>query len=180
MPDQTLAGKAAIVTGGSRGKHRNNLTLHSKYTSNYPGAGIGAEIARELVRRGASVLITYSNSAKSADEVVKELQGINPNIKAKAIQADAAKAEVSADKIVTEAAQLFGGIDIIVNNAANGEDLNLSAVTQKTFDACFHPNVLFPLLLVKQSKPILRKKARIVNISSSGARVGNFDVFVSP
>lgn len=137
--------------------------------------GIGAEISRELARQGASVLITYARSAGEADIVVEELKKISTDshAKFKAIQADAAKSLEAAEKTIAEATALFdGGIDIIVNNAANGEDLELSSVTPETFDACFHPNVLFPLLLVKLSKPVLRKKARIVNISSAGARVG--------
>ncbi len=138
-------------------------------------SGIGAEIARELARQGASVLITYSRSPQAAEAVIEELNRImtGRNAKAKAIQADAANALAAAEQTIAEATTLFeGGIDIIVNNAANGEDLELSAVTPETFDACFHPNVLFPLLLVKLSKPVLRKKARIVNISSVGARIG--------
>jgi 3-oxoacyl-[acyl-carrier protein] reductase len=138
--------------------------------------GIGAEIARELARQGASVLITYARSAREAAAVVEELERIKTgaNARFKAVQADAAKALEAAEKTTAEATALFEsrGIDIIINNAANGEDLDLSAVTPETFDACFHPNVLFPLLLVKLSKPVLRKKARIVNLSSAGARVG--------
>lgn len=128
-----------------------------------------------MARQGASVLITYARSAREADAVIAELNNIKGggNSKFKAIQADAAKAMQAAEKTIAEATALFdGGIDIIVNNAANGEDLELSAVTPETFDACFHPNVLFPLLLVKLSKPVLRKQARIVNISSAGARIG--------
>lgn len=121
------------------------------------------------------MLITYARSAREADVVIEELVKISTGsaAKFKAIQADAAKSLQAAEKTIAEATALFdGGIDIIVNNAANGEDLELSSVTPETFDACFHPNVLFPLLLVKLSKPVLRKKARIVNISSAGARVG--------
>ncbi|KAF2160548.1 hypothetical protein M409DRAFT_70306 [Zasmidium cellare ATCC 36951] len=150
---RVLEGKGAIVTGGSR--------------------GIGAEIARELAKQGASVLITYARSSQAAEEVVNEINQIksNPNAKAKAIKADAADAQKAAETTIAEAASLFdGGVDIIVNNAANGEDLELKDVTTKTFEECFIPNVLYPLLLVKLSKPVLRKKARIVNLSSVAAR----------
>ena len=168
-----LQGKGAIVTGGSRGclvicsKHRKSRLLISIL-------GIGAEIARELARQGASVLITYSRSAKAAQAVVDEINERNstPGVKAKAVQADAVTALIAAETIVAEATTLFnGGIDIIVNNAANGDEVELADVTLETFNDFFHPNVLFPLLLIKLSKPVLRKRARVVNISSVAARI---------
>ena len=86
------------------------------------------------------------------------------------MQADSANSAESARLVVAEAHDTFGSIDIIVNNAADGSDIDLAAVTTENFDNLFHANLLFPLLLVKESRQLLRKKARIVNISSTSAR----------
>lgn len=90
--------------------------------------------------------------------------------KAICIQADASDPTTAAPKIVAEVVENFGRIDIIVNNAANGSDQSLENVERSIFDTMFHTNVLFPLLLVKESVPYLNRGGRIVNISSSGSR----------
>jgi 3-oxoacyl-[acyl-carrier protein] reductase len=133
--------------------------------------GIGLAIAQELARRGASVLITYVSSKPRADKAVSEIQSVaRKEAKIVAIQANSANSAEAAHLVVGEAQKTFGFIDIIVNNAADGSDINLAAVTTDNFDHLFHANVLFPLLLVRESRQFLRKKARIVNISSTSAR----------
>ncbi|KAK7889935.1 hypothetical protein LTR67_008399 [Exophiala xenobiotica] len=150
-----LDGKVAIVTGGSR--------------------GIGAAIATELARRGASIVLTYVSSAKGALATLHQIEAVG-GPKAVAVQADCSDAEVAARKVVAEAVKGFGpGIDIIVNNAANGNDHSLEEVDTPTFDIMFHTNVLFPLALVKESAPYLRRCGRIVNISSAGARARKYE-----
>ncbi|OJJ07430.1 hypothetical protein ASPVEDRAFT_33653 [Aspergillus versicolor CBS 583.65] len=145
---QSLTGKVAIVTGGSR--------------------GIGAGIVKELAKRGASVAFTYLSSAK-AQLLLNELH--SSGIRAIAIQADCADAAASAKKIVGQVVASFGQIDIIVNNAGNGEDHSLSDVTEEQFNRIFHINLLFPLLLVQESVPYLQQKARIVNVGSITGRI---------
>lgn len=90
--------------------------------------------------------------------------------KVAAMQADSADSAEAARLVVAKAHKLFGSLDIIVNNAADGSDTDLAAVTTENFDHLFHANVLFPLLLVRESRQHLQKKARIVNISSTAAR----------
>src|SRR6266446_10686194 len=91
---KTLAGKVALVTGGTR--------------------GIGAASARALADEGANVAISYVASADKAEAVVKEL-------KAKGVQARAFKADQASssevDKLVKDVAAHFGRLDILVNNA---------------------------------------------------------------
>src|SRR5213075_1522652 len=91
----TLKGKTAIVTGGSR--------------------GIGRAIAERLGRDGASVVVNWNANLEAADLVVKTIKGAGGQ--AIGTQADVASAQGVA--ALFEAARLeFGGVDIVVNNAA--------------------------------------------------------------
>ena len=147
----SLKGKVAIVTGGSR--------------------GIGAGIAKELSKRGSKVLITYASSSSKADEVVASIK--SEGGEAVAIQADCMSPD--APKLVVEAAIKFdGGFDIVVNNAGAGDEMWLKDVTYEHFDKIFYTNVRFPMFLMKESLPYIRKGGRVVNLGSVVARQGWF------
>jgi 3-oxoacyl-[acyl-carrier protein] reductase len=89
-----LAGKVALVTGGSR--------------------GIGAAIAARLAELGSDVAITYAQSKERADEVVDTIKAHGR--RGLAIKADSADAnEVQA--AVGQAVDEFGRLDVLVNNA---------------------------------------------------------------
>jgi len=90
----SLTGKAALVTGGSR--------------------GIGAAIVLRLASEGASVAFTYSASSEQANSLVEQIAQTGG--KAIAIKADAADQE-AVRAAVRETAKQFGKIDILVNNA---------------------------------------------------------------
>src|SRR3989475_10121161 len=92
-----LAGKVALVTGGSR--------------------SIGAAIAKRLATDGAAVALTYSASPGKADEVVRSIEAAGG--KALAVKADAAETE-AVRVAVAQNIRAFGAIDILVNNAGTG------------------------------------------------------------
>ena len=80
---------------------------------------------------------------------------------------------IDAPKPVSDEAIKFdGGIDIIINNAGAGDEMWLKDVTYEHFDKIFHTNVRFPMFLMKESLPYIRKGGRVVNIGSVVARQG--------
>ena len=148
----SLQDKTAIVTGGSR--------------------GIGAGIAGELAKCGAKVLITYASASEAAENVVENIRASGGQ--ATSLQADCMD-EKSPQKVVRATIDAFaGGIDIIINNAGAGDEMFLKDETYEHFDKMFYTNVRFPMFLVKECLPYLRRGARIVNIGSVVARQGEW------
>src|SRR5882762_9798187 len=92
--ERPLAGKVALVTGGTR--------------------GIGAAIAKRLAGEGARVAVTYSKGADVAASIVKEIE--RGGGKAIAIHADAADAD-AVKNAVEKAVTTLGRLDVLVNNA---------------------------------------------------------------
>ncbi|MBY5696353.1 SDR family NAD(P)-dependent oxidoreductase [Rhizobium leguminosarum] len=141
-----LAGKRALVTGGSR--------------------GIGAAIALALADKGADVAITYERSADRAAEVVQAVEG--KGRKALAIQADSAD-PAAVKRSVDEAAQALGGLDILVNNAAIALYGAIADVSVEQIDALLDVNVRSPLLASQAAIPYLQAGGRVITIGSVGA-----------
>ncbi|KAF2105018.1 NAD(P)-binding protein [Rhizodiscina lignyota] len=146
----SLTNKVAIVTGGSR--------------------GIGAGIAKELAHRGAKVLLTFASTAAAADSVVQDIKSAGGE--AVALKADCMDKDTPALVIKTAVESFDGGIDIIINNAAAGDECYLKDVTYEHYEKVFTTNVRFPMFLVKESLPFLRRGGRIVNIGSVVSREG--------
>jgi 3-oxoacyl-[acyl-carrier protein] reductase len=113
-----LSGKVAVVTGASK--------------------GIGAAIAEELAKDGASVIVNYSSSAAGAEAVVARIKAGGG--KAKAVRADVSKPAES-KQLIDAAVSEFGRIDILVNNAAVYDFVPLHQVTEAHFDRMFDLNV---------------------------------------
>jgi 3-oxoacyl-[acyl-carrier protein] reductase len=141
-----LAGKRALVTGGSR--------------------GIGAAIALALADKGADVAITYERSADRAAEVVRAIE--HKGRKALAIQADSAD-PAAVKRSVDEAAQALGGLDILVNNAAIALYGAIADVSVEHIDALLDVNVRSPLLASQAAIPYLQAGGRVITIGSAGA-----------
>jgi enoyl-CoA hydratase/carnithine racemase len=93
--DHDLAGKVALVTGGSR--------------------GIGAAVARALAGAGADVAITYLNSGLAAEKVAAEMRAMG--VRTRSVRADQADPAAAA-AVVRQVADELGRLDILVNNAA--------------------------------------------------------------
>ncbi|KAE8131052.1 hypothetical protein BDV38DRAFT_33835 [Aspergillus pseudotamarii] len=146
---QSLQGKNAIVTGGSR--------------------GIGKGIAFELARRGANILLTYNSSREQAQEVVSQIRSVGVD----AIAVEGKADDMSAPKTIVEAAvERWGCIDIVINNAGAREDYPVEEMTYEVFDRQIAVNLRFPVFLIKEATRHFGKTPRIVNLSSVYARDG--------
>ena len=131
--DLPLAGKSALVTGGSR--------------------GIGAAVARRLAADGANVVVNYASNPEAAQMVVDELNAKRSG-SAVAIKADLSKLPESLD-LFKSSIEAFGKIDVIVFNAAIMGDRTLTKVDELYFNAHFDVNVKSPLFIAQAAEPYL-------------------------
>lgn len=149
---QELEGRAALVTGGSR--------------------GIGRAICLELARRGARVAVNYVSNealANGAAEEIKQAGG-----EAFAIKGDVASSG-DAGALVKGVVERFGGLDILVNNAGITRDGLLMRMPEDDWDAVHNTNLRGAFLVTKAAmRPLLRAKGgRIINITSVVGVMGN-------
>src|SRR5262249_10939564 len=117
MPRFSLAGRNAVVTGGSR--------------------GIGRAIALGLAEAGADVALTYREKRAEADEVVREIEALGR--RAVALQMDVTdRASVTA---AAKDARALGPISILVNNAGVNKPTDFDQVTDADWDAILATNL---------------------------------------
>ncbi|WP_171166337.1 SDR family NAD(P)-dependent oxidoreductase [Streptomyces sp. I05A-00742] len=147
-----LAGKVALVTGGSR--------------------GIGAATARMLAEAGADVAIGYGASADRAEAVVRELEKLG--VRAAAYRADQADPEQVA-RLVTTVAGDFGGLDVLVNNAGilAGGMVGAPSADTDALDRQYTVNVGGVVAAIRAAAGVLRENGRVITIGSTlAARTG--------
>jgi 3-oxoacyl-[acyl-carrier protein] reductase len=143
-----LAGKVAVVTGGSK--------------------GIGAAIAKALAAEGAAVVVNYASSKAGADAVVADITAKNG--RAIAVGGDVSKA-ADAQGIVNAAVETYGRLDIVVNNSGVYEFATIEEITEEHFHKQFNVNVLGTLLTTQAAAKHLGEGASIINVSSVVSRI---------
>ena len=129
--------------------------------------GLGAVIARTLAEYGADVAISYAGNREAAELVARDIEDIGR--KSLIIQMDQVK-PISIDTAVDAVTSAFGGLDILVNNAAWNKAVpfaDLDALTPELWDRMHHTNVRGPYL-ARACAPYLKKSGngRVVNISA--------------
>ena len=144
----SFEGKVALVTGSSR--------------------GIGRAIALELARRGADVVVNYVRKASAAAETVAAIQALGR--RAHAVRADMREID-QIDAMFEEAKEVFGGLDILVNNAASGYIRPAMQQRVKGWDWTMNINARSVLFASQHAARLMEPRGGgyIVNISSIGS-----------
>jgi NAD(P)-dependent dehydrogenase (short-subunit alcohol dehydrogenase family) len=142
-----LADKKAIITGGD--------------------SGIGRAVALAFAREGADVLISYYNE----DEDARETQRLIESAGRKAVLMPGdIKDPAHCRAIVQRAVQEFGGVDILVNNAAHQATFtDVEEISDEEWDVTFRTNIHAMFYLIKAAVPHMREGSAIINTTSVNA-----------
>jgi 3-oxoacyl-[acyl-carrier protein] reductase len=145
-----VAGKTALVTGGSR--------------------GIGAAIALGLAEAGADVILTYREKHADAETIVKKIEALGR--RARAIPMDVT------DRLrvthAAEQARAFGPLSILVNNAGINKPTDFDHVTDADWDLIVDTNLKGPFIVAQTFLPLLKEAGggAIVHIGSVSGQYG--------
>lgn len=144
MPHTSSNAKVALITGSAR--------------------RIGAEIARSLHESGMNIVLHYHASEKEAGELCNELNDKRAH-SASAFQSDLQLPE-SAQSLVERAAKLWGGLDVLVNNASKFYRTSFGKVTEYAWDDLMSSNLKAPFFLSQAASPFLAAaQGSIINIT---------------
>ncbi len=146
-----LAGKVALVTGGSR--------------------GIGRAAAVALAKAGADVAVNFNRREAEAQAVSVEVEAVGR--RALAVKADVSKA-TEVTRLVETVEKGLGSIDILVNNAGISRPQPLSGITEQDWDDILTVNLKSMFLVTQAVLPGMRQRkwGRIINLSSVAAQLG--------
>jgi len=141
-----LDGKVAIVTGASK--------------------GIGLDIALSLVSCGAAVIITSRNQQEIEDAAVK-IKAVCPTGNIIGLRADSSRPE-DAKMVVQQCHSQFGGLDILINNAAILLNTPITKLNDSIYARVLKVNLLGPYIMTQAALWLLKlsKSGRIINIGS--------------
>jgi len=146
-----LAGKAAVVTGSSR--------------------GVGKNVALAYAAEGADVLINYSSSEGPAQELVEQIRSMGR--KSVAVRADVAS-KPDVENMMTVARETFGRLDIVVNNAGFTRPSMLHKMSEEDWDAVVNAHLKGPFLCIQAAFPYFKEQnyGKVINVSSVAGLVG--------
>lgn len=146
-----LPNKTVIISGASR--------------------GIGKTIALELAKEGANISFNYLKSSAEAQQVEEEIKKLG--VKAKSFQVDIKDFE-AVKKWVNDTKDLFGGIDIVINNAGVIKDKALALMELSDWHDVINTNLNGTFNLTRAALVTLlkQKSGNIVNITSVSGKIG--------
>jgi pteridine reductase len=138
-----LTGKTVLITGAAR--------------------RVGAAIARELHAAGGNLVIHYRSSARDAEALVAELNGIRAD-SAACLRADLLDLSVLPG-LSEFAVRTFGTLDVLINNASTFYPTPMGSITPQAWDDLMGSNLKAPLFLSQAAAPALRaSRGLILNI----------------
>jgi len=150
--DLGLAGRSCVVTGASR--------------------GIGAETARLLCAEGANVLLVARNESRLSLAVdAARAAGADSSGRAEMLALDVTD-EDAGDRMLATAADHFGALDVLINNAGSARWRDLDDVPDEDWRAQYELNVMAPLRAMRAAAPPMAERGwgRIVNVCSTAGK----------
>jgi len=146
-----LQDKVALITGGSR--------------------GIGKAVSLGLARYGARILLTFRREREKADAVVSEI--VAAGGEAAAMQLEVTD-RLSVRAAVEAAEKIFGGLDVLVNNAGINKPTDFDQISDSDWDEILAVNLKGPFLCAQEAIPAFRRRGggSIVNIGSVSGQYG--------
>src|SRR6266852_5880007 len=146
LSDKPLRGKTVLITGAAR--------------------RLGRATALAMAEAGADVAITFLHSAREAQHTVVDLSSLG--VRAFALRCDVTD-EKSVISTIKGAVRELGGLDVLVNNAANYETIQFEKITLKKWDAIFASNTRGPFLVSREAlKWLRRRRGKIIHMGSLG------------
>ncbi len=149
----SLAGKAVLITGGSR--------------------GIGAATVKLFAQAGADVVFSYNKAKDAATQV--EQEAAKHGTRVESFKADVSK-HADNEKLVEHAIARLGRIDVVVANAGfwNQEDLPIEKMSEKQWDEMIRVNLKSVYSVIHFSVPqmIKQKGGKIIPVTSTAAQRG--------
>ncbi len=148
-----LAGQVAIVTGGSR--------------------GIGQAIVTELARRGADVIFTYRSDDDGARTTIRRVDDVGSRAVAQRIDV---RDHQAPSHVIKAAGDLFGRLDVLVNNAGVARDAVVWKMSDEAWDEVIATDLTAPFRFMRVAIPLMRASGggRIVSIASINGLRGKF------
>lgn len=136
------------------------------------GRGIGRAIALKFAGNGAKVVVNYRSSISQVEDLLTQIRSSGGE--AIAVQADIS-IEEEAKKLMNEAVNQFGRVDVLVNNAGIIKDNLLVKMSENEFDSVINVNLKGTFYCMKHASKIMlkQKSGKIINISSVVGITGN-------
>ncbi|MFI6823840.1 SDR family NAD(P)-dependent oxidoreductase [Micromonospora sp. NPDC050187] len=147
--EQLLAGKNALVTGGTR--------------------GIGRALVLNLAKAGANVVTCYRSESEAVESLARELKDIPGQHHL--VRADVSDAE-QIDHLIAECKVRLGSLDVVVNNAGVISHIDYDKLSLADWHEVVDTNLTGTFLVIQKALPLMGAGASVINIGSRVAKVG--------